>query len=303
MKSTFSGLGAVGLAVAGFTCWVLADTSIKLAGQSKLPAYEMVAFLGLFIAGFVMAHGIWQREVRALWPRDVPRQFVRSCLDLGNNLCVVIALRHLTLTLFYILVFAAPMVVAVVSALFGREGLTWRKGLAVVIGFAGVVIAVDPFGSATQGDWIGYLACTICVACFSTNMLWSRTLTQTERPESLTFFSGVVMAGAGFGLMLWHTEPLTWKLTAMLVAMGLFCTLGSMCFFVALKHTSAANVAQYHYTQLISGTLVAYLIWHQAPSVFIVLGGLLILGSGLYIAVLASREPRRHYTLAPSVPE
>lgn len=303
MKSSLSHLGAIGLAMAGFTCWVLADTSIKLAGQSNLPSYELVAFLGLFIAGFLFVHGLACGEVKTLWPRDLPRQFVRSCLDVGNNLCVVIALRHLSLTLFYILVFAAPMVVAVASAVFGREGLTWRKGLAVMTGFAGVVIAVDPFGSATQGNWAGYLACMVCVACFSTNMLWSRTLTQTERPESLTFFSGVVMAAAGFALMLWHSEPLTWRLTATLGAMGLFCSLGSMFFFVALKHTSAANVAQYHYTQLISGTLVAWLLWHQEPSAFVVLGGVLIIGSGLYIAVLASREPTRHYTIAPSVPE
>ena len=66
---------------------------------------------------------------------------------MANNVCVVIALRHLTLTLFYILVFTAPMVIALLSAVFLREGLPWRKGLAIVAGFAGVVIAVDPWGT------------------------------------------------------------------------------------------------------------------------------------------------------------
>jgi hypothetical protein len=48
-----SDLKAIGFALAGFTFWVLTDTSIKLVGQSGLPPYEMVAFLGLFMAVFL----------------------------------------------------------------------------------------------------------------------------------------------------------------------------------------------------------------------------------------------------------
>jgi drug/metabolite transporter (DMT)-like permease len=86
-----------------------------------------------------------------------------------------------------------------------------------------------------------------------------------------------------------HAEPLTLPLAAGLFAMGLFCALGTLCFYIAVKHTSAANVSQYHYTQLVTGTLVSYLIWRDKPGVYILLGGSLILASGLYIA-LSSRE-------------
>jgi drug/metabolite transporter (DMT)-like permease len=196
----------------------------------------------------------------------------------------VVALRHLSLTLFYILVFMAPMVTTILAALFLQERLKWRKVLAILAGFVGVVVAVDPFSSARQGDWIGYAACMMCVACFSVNMVWSRVMTQTEKPESLTFFSGLVMALVGFGFMAWHAEPLTARLAAVLAAMGLFCVFGSICFFIALKHTSAANVSQYHYTQLLSGALISYLIWHEKPGIPMLIGGVLIVGSGLYIA-------------------
>jgi drug/metabolite transporter (DMT)-like permease len=54
-----------------------------------------------------------------------------------------------------------------------------------------------------------------------------------------------------------------------------------------VKHTSAANVSQYHYTQLITGTLLSYLIWHDKPGIFVLMGGGLIFASGLYIAVAA----------------
>ena len=287
-------MGAIGFALAGFTFWVLADSTIKFVGQAGLPPYEMVAFLGLFMAIFLTIYALARREVSMLQPHRLDRQVARACLDMANNVCVVIALRHLTLTLFYILVFMAPMVIVLLSAVFLRERLHWKKAAAIIAGFAGVVIAVHPWGSiqpgAREGDWIGFAACMVCVACFSVNMVWSRVLTQTERPESLAFFSGLVTAVAGFALMTFvHAEPLTLPLTAGLFAMGLFCALGTLCFYVAVKHTSAANVSQYHYTQLVTGTLVSYLIWRDKPGVYVLIGGSLILLSGLYIA-LSSRE-------------
>jgi drug/metabolite transporter (DMT)-like permease len=285
-----SDLGAIGFALAGFTFWVLADSSIKLVGQSGLPAYQMVAFLGLFMAMFLVFYAICNRRLQMLRPHRLSRQVGRACLDMGNNVCVVIALRHLTLTLFYILVFMAPMVIALLSALFLGEGLSWKKAAAIGAGFGGVVVAVHPWSSAREGDCIGFAACVVCVACFSVNMVWSRVLTRTESPESLAFFSGVVTAAVGFALMtLVRAEPLNFRLTAGLFAMGLFCALGTLCFYIAVKHTSAANVSQYHYTQLVTGTLVSYLVWGDKPGTYVLIGGTLILASGLYIAV-AARE-------------
>lgn len=289
LTSQTSDLGAIGLALSGFTFWVLADSVIKVIGRSSLPAYEVIAFLGLFICGFLAAYAGARREISALWPTQPRRQLVRSCLDLVNNLCVVVALRHVTLTLFYILIFLAPMVVTFLAAIFLHEKIGVRKAVAIIVGFAGVVIAVNPFGASRQGDWVGFAACMICVSCFSVNMVWSRVLTRTESPESLAFLSGMVMAVVGFGAMLWHAEPLSMRLLEGLFGTGAFCSAGSICFFLALKHTSASNVSQYHYTQLITGALVSYLAWHELPTVWMVLGGGLIIASGLYIAVLASR--------------
>jgi len=287
MKSPVSDLRAIGFALAGFTFWVLGDSSIKLMGTSGLPAYEMVAFLGLFMAIFLGAYALARGDARVLRPQRLSRQVARACLDMTNTVCVVVALRHLTLTIFYILVFMAPMVIALLSALFLGEGLAGRKWAAIVAGFAGVVIAVHPWGSARHGDWIGFAACMICVACFSVNMVWSRVLTRTETPESLAFFSGLVTAAAGFVLMLFHAAPLTPRLTAELFATGFFWAAGTLCFYIAVKHTSAANVSQYHYTQLVTGTLVSFLVWHDKPGFYVLLGGALILASGLYIAVSA----------------
>jgi drug/metabolite transporter (DMT)-like permease len=245
--------------------------------------------MGLMIC---VSLGVWtsaRGELRALRTTQPRRQLVRSCLDLINNLGVVVALRHVPLTLFYILVFSSPMVISILAAIFLKERFEPRKAVAIMVGFAGVVIAVNPFSASRQGDWIGYVACMICVLCFSVNMVWSRVLTRTQTPESLTFFSGMVMAIVGFGAMLWHAEPITPRLDVSLLVMGLFCTTGTICFFLAIKHTSASNVSQYHYTQLLTGALVSYLVWRELPTLWMIAGGFLIIASGFYIALLAVR--------------
>ena len=298
---------AISLAVIGFTLWVLTDTAIKLVNQSHLPTYEILAFLGLFMAVFLFACGLWRRDLRALLPRQLRPQFLRAGLDLGNNICVIIALRHLTLTLFYILIFLAPIVVALLSPFFLHERMTWKKSLAILTGFIGVVIAVHPWDSTNEADWIGYAACMGCVACFSLNIVWSRVLTQTENPESLTLFSATIMAlvgfsiMAGFSSMLVHSTPLTTRNAALLITMGVLCSIGSLCFFVALKHTTAANVSQFHYTQLVTGALMAWVVWRQIPTLFTLTGAGLIIVSGIYIAVHASQDTHAwtHPTTVP----
>ena len=118
-------------------------------------------------------------------------------------------------------------------------------------------------------------------------MVWSRVLTRTEPPESLAFCSGLVTAVAGLALTSFHPHPLTPVLWLALGMMGVFCAAGTLSFYFAVKHTSASNVSQYHYTQLLTGALISYVVWHDKPGLFMWLGGALIIGSGLMIALAA----------------
>jgi drug/metabolite transporter (DMT)-like permease len=86
-----------------------------------------------------------------------------------------------------------------------------------------------------------------------------------------------------------NAHPLTPTLSLALFLMGAFCAAGTLSFYFAVKHTAASNVSQYHYTQLLTGALISYLVWHDRPGLPMILGGSLILGSGALIAVAAHR--------------
>ena len=287
MKPRISDLTAILVAVFGFTCWVLGDSCIKWIGQFGLPPQEIVAFMGLFMALTLALNAAMRRRLGNLRPRSLLRQFLRALLDMANNVCVVIALRHLSLTMFYILVFTSPMVISLLSAISLGERITHKKALALLVGFCGVVIAVAPWSHDQHIDLIGLTSCLVCVACFSVNMIWSRVLTRTEPPESLAFCSGLVTAMAGFALTSFHLRPLTPTLWLALGMMGVFCAAGTLSFYFAVKYTSAGNVSQYHYTQLVTGALISYLVWQDKPGLPMLAGGLLIIGSGLFIALAA----------------
>lgn len=278
------------LAIAAFTCFVLADTCIKAAGRYSLPAYEIVSSVAVIEIVLLAAFAIVRGRIRDLWPRSPVRPLLRAGLDLMNNLCVVIALRHLPLALFYILVFLAPAVTTLLEAALLKERLSTKRWVAVGTGFIGVVVAVNPFSAAKAGDRAGYLACMVCVACFSANMVWSRRITQGETPESLTFFSSLLQAAVGMAAVLGPARPVTMGMTGLFSATAAVSLTGSLCFFLALRHTSAATVSQYHYTQLITGALVAFAIWRERPSLSMVLGAVLIVVSGWVAAQIARQQ-------------
>jgi len=286
-KTGITEFTAILFALTGFTSWVLGDSCIKWIGPMGLPPAEVVGFLGLFMALTLIVRAALQRNLSNLRPHSVIRQILRAMLDVGNNLFVVVALRHLSLTMFYILIFCAPMVVTLLSSLFLGEHITRKKVIALLLGFGGVVIAVAPWNHAQHIDLIGIGSCMICVLCFSTSMVWSRVLTRTETPDSLAFFSGIMTALCGAALTSLHPAPMTQPLLLWLMLASVFGAIGTLCYYTAVKYTSASNVSQYHYTQLLTGMLISFLVWHDKPGLSVLTGGALIIGSGILIAMAA----------------
>jgi len=293
VRSSVSHLHAIGLALVGFAFWVLTDTGVKLSGEAKIPVYEIVGILGL-IQTLCLGLPAWQRgEIKKLWPRRPRPQLGRSFLGLTTMIFNAIALKHLPLTVFYVIVFMAPMMTAILAALILREHLNWQKTLAILCGFAGVIYAINPGASMRSGDWIGYASAAIGTTAFAANMVWLRVMTRTESVQSLAFFSGFIYVAACLIPTVLHFAAPTKLFIGILILTGVFNMFGNLCHYKALKHTTAANVSQFHYTQIVMGALIGYAIWRDVPHLHLILGAVMIVGSGLYIAAHARRMENR----------
>lgn len=287
MKTATLHLRAIMFAVIGFTLWVLADTCMKLAGEAKLPSYEVVGFLGLFGTSYLLLWHAPQKKIRELWPKKPSMQLLRALMAFGCVMANTFALNHLPLTLFYITVFTSPMLIAIVAALFLREHLSWKTIAAIVVGFGGVVIAVEPWNNFGGGDAIGYTAVACTVVFYAVATIVSRMSAQHESSTSIVFFTAAVEGTLGFALMLINGTPISWSTLPILAVMAAFNVTGNMYNFLSLRHINAATVEHYHYTQLIAGALLGYAIWHEVPTVAMLIGAAVIVVSGLYVAASA----------------
>lgn len=283
-------LRGITYAIIGFTLWVVVDALMKLAAEANLPPYEIVGVMGGIAAFILAARALRRGEIKALLPRNGRGQSVLAMVSIVINYANVVALKHLPLTLFYIIAFTAPMMMAILARIFLKEPLGWAKFLAIVIGFGGVVIAVNPQHIA-GGDATGYIAETIAAGFFAIYIVLSRFLTRKEAPESLVFFNGAAQGILGLLLTLFQGGGLltSFALLVLLAAGGLNL-LGNLLTFASVKYAPAGTVAPYHYTQIIAGALVAFFVWHELPTMHLVAGAAIIIASGIYIATHGGRS-------------
>ena len=87
-----------------------------------------------------------------------------------------------------------------------------------------------------------------------------------------------------------YARPVTVGMVGLFSGTAAISLIGSLCFFLALRHTTAATVSQYHYTQLITGTLVAFAIWRERPTAAMGLGAVLIVVSCWIAARIAHQQ-------------
>jgi len=295
MKSV-SHLRAIFYAASGFTVWVLCDTGAKLGADMGVSTFLMLASYGFVGMAVLALYAAPRGEIRKLWPRAPRRQLGRAIIATGSTLVNIVAVKYMPLTMFYIVVFTAPMAVALMASLFLRERLTPIKVLMIVAGFVGVVIAINPAGPL-QGQWIGYAAVGCGVVLYASNAVWLRRLTQNESMQSIAFLGALIMAIAGtVACCLAPPGMLPLKAVPLLLGMGVCCIFGNVLNFLALKYTTAATVSQFHYTQIITGSIMGYLLWHEVPTWHFLTGAVIIVASGCFIAAQA----RKTGVLAPA---
>ncbi|MCC6471833.1 MAG: DMT family transporter [Alphaproteobacteria bacterium] len=179
-------------------------------------------------------------------------------------------------TLTYYL--ATPIYVTAISVLLG-DRVGWRRWSAILVGFAGVMIALRPSAAILTLPALIALTGSILYAGVLTT---TRTLRKTpDRVLLLGQQTGLLIATGVAATQYW--VPVTafdLVLTAML---GVLTLIGSFCINRSLKLAPASVVVPFQYTLLPWGGLFGFLFFEEMPQVTTLLGATLIVGAGLYI--------------------
>jgi len=272
-------IGLVTLAVTMFGC--LDATAKYLVSVSQLPAGEIVwmRFFGhaLFM---VLALGLVSVP-RLLRTRKFPQQIARSVLMMLSTLLNVLALRHLRLDQTTTILFLAPLTVALLAGPMLGEWVGWRRLIAILVGFTGVLIAIRPGYAAVHPAFLLSLGCMLSYAIF---ILLTRYLTAHDSSEVTLFYSTVVgticLAPWAFSDWVWPTDGATWFA---LVTLGFWGGAGHYVFILAHRWAPASALAPFLYGQLVAVTVIGYLVFGDLPDVWTITGAGIVVASGIYL--------------------
>ena len=177
--------------------------------------------------------------------------------------------------------FTQPLIVTLLSLPFAAEKVRRIEWIAVAVGFAGVMLVVQPSGDSVG---VGAVFALLGSAASATTMLIQRRLSGTEATHAITFYtlglSAVVMVPT---LAFSWVMPTPWQLAGLIV-MGLASGLCQYLVVRAFYHAAASTVAPVTYTKMVWAILIGVVWFGDVPEPIVIVGSIIVIGATLLVA-------------------
>lgn len=215
---------------------------------------------------------------------------LRGTLHASASLMFFAAVKYMPLADVFAIYFVEPFMLTMMSAIFLGERVGWRRWLAIVVGFGGAMIVIQP--SYSIFGWTALLP-VACAFLFTLYLFLNRAIGESDSPLVMqtiaglggTVFMGLAMtAGSGFGVT--DFEP---SLPASALGLLLLVVLGSISGYMhllvvkAFRMAPLSLLAPFQYFEIISATVLGYALFGDFPTASKWFGILIIVASGLFI--------------------
>jgi drug/metabolite transporter (DMT)-like permease len=255
-------------------------------------AVGQLLWLRACAALIVLSPVIWRHRAEFIRMERPWLQFVRVILSTLEVAAFFLATVYLPLADVVTYYLACPIFVTALSAIILRERVGWRRWTAILIGFAGVLIALRP--SAQTVSWPAMIALGGSLS-FSILMLITRSLRATPDVVMATSqFVGTFLLGALMSPFGWVT-PSAGSLVMFALA-GVISVSALLCVNRSLKLAPASVVVPYQYSMIVWAVMFGVFAFGDVPSRAMILGAAIIIGAGLYI-FLRERDLGREETV------
>ena len=293
MTREFRGIAFMCLALLLFTGL---DTCAKLVTHG-LPPWVAVFFrygVALVLGAAIL---VARRGMQDFATRHPVLQGVRGLLLMCSTICNFIAMQQLQLAQTAAIFFTIPLFVSALSVPLLGEHVGWRRWMAVLAGFAGVLVIMRPGTGSFEWAMLYSVAASLQGALYN---IATRKVGGQDSAETSLFYVALVGSiaaaiPAGFSWVM----PQGWQ-WALLLPMGIFGTVGHFLLIEGHRLASASTLAPFIYTQIIWMTLSGFLVFGDVPDRWTFLGAGIVVLSGLY---LLQRERLRGKTDMVAVPE
>lgn len=266
--------------VFGVGMFALVDAILKLL-VVHYPALQVAGLRGLVALPVLAVWIIRRRAWRSLIRIRISVQLLRAVLAVGMLVLLTLGFRDLPLANAYTLYFIAPLLMSVLAGPLLGERAAAAHWYALVGGMVGVLIALRPGGEALS-NWAG-LYVLGAAFCYAGVAILTRLGSRTDSKESLMFWMMVMMAVLPTSLAVPDWVPLRGDDLWLLVILAVAGFLAQLGITEAFRLGQASVVAPFEYTALAWGVGIDWLIWSVLPDAYTLLGGAVILVSGIYV--------------------
>lgn len=302
-----SNLRGIALMVFAMALFATGDAGIKhLSGH--LPLSLITAIMGG--AGTLILIAVTLGRGEPLWTPLLlhPALAVRFTADLVAALAMSFSLKLVSLSLLSAVMQATPLVVTLGAVLWFREVVGWRRWSAILVGFAGVLILLRPGGAAFEP---AHVLPIIAMAALAIRDLATRAAPAGLSASTLStvgFFSfvpaaAIILALEPFDVLAAGAWPggADWAFLALIVVTAVG---GYFALTAAMRMGEVSAVAPFRYARLIFGMGLGIVIFGERPDLWVHVGAVIVVGSGLYTFLREARLARatraaRALTAAP----
>lgn len=265
--------------IAGGLCFTGVGVLIKAMGQSF--DFLQLAFFRCFFGLLFVLPEMMRQRWRPLQSKKRMAHFWRAALGTSGMVTSFYALAHLPLADATAISFTTPLFIVIVAALFLGETVRWRRWTATAVGFCGVLVMMRP--GEGSFDVVALVALlSACLSAFAVSVVKSLTRTEGTTTMLIMFTLWSTVFTLVPAILVWRPpSAMEW---GMAVGMGLLATLGQSALIRAYTAGEASAIAPFDYLRLPFAGLAGWFVFAELPTVWTLLGALIIVASTLYIA-------------------
>ncbi|MGF7158952.1 drug/metabolite transporter (DMT)-like permease [Rhodoligotrophos appendicifer] len=265
--------------VIAFTMFSGLDASAKYL-SANYPTIQIV--FARYSVAFVYAVGylFLTRTISHARARNLKLQVIRGMLLLGSTALNFLALRYLQLAETASISFSNPLWVCALSVPLLGEHVGPRRWMAVIVGFIGVLIIVRPGLSGFQPAALISVIAALLTALYQ---LATRKIAEYDSAETTLFYTAAVGTAVLIPVMpsVWVApDTQGWMLMLLVGGIG---GVGHQLLIHAHRLAPAPVLAPFSYSQIVFMVVFGYFIFNDVPDRWTIAGGLIVIGSGLYL--------------------
>lgn len=278
LRDNMRGAGLMTLAMMGFA---IEDMFIKLLAGT-LPTWQIIFCLGC--AGALIFAGLTLMTRKPLWTRAFLARpvLLRNLGELFGTLGMITAIALAPLSVVSAVLQANPLLVTLGAALFLAEPVGWRRWSAILVGFFGVMLVIQPGGAGF--DPLALFAVAAVVG-LGVRDLSTRMVPRETTSFQLSFLAFLTLIPASALLALITGAPYVAPAPVDWLMLGAAITLGVAAYYAivaAMRVGEVSFVTPFRYSRILFALVVAMTVFGERPNGLMLLGTAIIVGSGIY---------------------